>query len=44
MSHPHIMLFLAVFLTLLVILAVAALSGRTPDTHREVTQHGDYTF
>ncbi len=38
------MVFLALFLTLLVGLAVAALWEKTPDTHREVTQHGNYNF
>ncbi len=33
---------LLVFLLVLLILDVLVLTGRTPDTHREVTQHGDY--
>lgn len=32
------------FFAMLAILAVAAALGRTPDTHREVIQHGDFEF
>lgn len=38
------MTFLIVFIALLVVLAVAAMVDRVPDTHRAVSQHGDYTF
>lgn len=37
------MLFL-VFLAVLLTLTVAALLGATPDTHREVSQHGNFEF
>lgn len=33
---------LVVFLVVLLVLDVLVLAGRTPDTHREITQHGDY--
>lgn len=32
------------FLVILVLLASLATAGRVPDTHDEVTQHGDYRF
>ncbi|AHD20079.1 hypothetical protein Y013_05070 [Rhodococcus pyridinivorans SB3094] len=35
-----VLVLLAVFL----LLDVLALTGRTPDTHMEVTQFGDYRF
>lgn len=38
------MTLLMVFGALLVVLAVAALMGKVPDTHREISQHGDFDF
>ncbi|WP_261773851.1 hypothetical protein [Rhodococcoides corynebacterioides] len=41
------MTFLVLLLGVLVvygILAALALADRVPDTHREVTRHGDYRF
>jgi len=35
---------LLLFLAVLLVLDVLALLGRTPDTHLETTQFGDYTF
>jgi hypothetical protein len=38
------MAMLILFVAMLAILTVAAALGKTPDTHREVTQHGDFRF
>lgn len=38
------MTLLLVFGALLVLLSIAALMGKVPDTHREVCQHGDFDF
>jgi hypothetical protein len=38
------MTLLIVFLAVLAILAVAAILEKTPDTHREVSQHGTFEF
>lgn len=38
------MAILILFFAMLVILAVAAGLGKTPDTHQEVIQHGDFKF
>ncbi|MGZ8803209.1 MAG: hypothetical protein ACXWZL_11515 [Mycobacterium sp.] len=38
------MMLLMVFVALLVLLTIAALMGKVPDTHREVSQHGDFDF
>lgn len=35
---------LILFLAVLLVLDVLALLGKTPDTHLETTQFGDYTF
>ena len=37
-------LVLAAILLLFTVLAALALADRTPDTHAEVTRHGDYRF
>ena len=37
-------LVLATVVLLLTVLAALALADRTPDTHAEVTRHGDYRF
>lgn len=39
-----VMTLLLVFGAMLVLLTIAALAGKVPDTHREVTQHGDFEF
>lgn len=39
-----IMTLLIVFGAMLVVLTIAALAGKVPDTHREVSQHGDFEF
>lgn len=38
------MTLLIVFGALLMLLTVAALMGKVPDTHRDVCQHGDFEF
>lgn len=38
------MTMLIVFIALIAALAVAALLDKVPDTHREVCQHGDFSF
>lgn len=38
------MLMLIVFVALMAALAVAALADKVPDTHRQVCQHGDFSF
>lgn len=37
-------MLLLLFLVVLLLLNVLALTERTPDTHRQTTQFGDYTF
>ncbi len=38
------MVLFLVFVGVLLVLVVAALLGATPDTHREVSQHGNFEF
>ena len=38
------MTLLILFLAVLAILALAAILEKTPDTHREVSQHGNFEF
>ena len=38
------MTFLIVLLTLIVALSVASALGKTPDTHRQSSRHGDLSF
>lgn len=40
-DHRYMILLIALVGILLILVALAA-TGHTPDTHREVTQHGDY--
>ena len=39
-----LMMYLLLTLAVIGALAVAAALGLTPDTHREVSQHGDFRF
>ncbi len=38
------MMVLVLFLAMLAALSVLAVCGLTPDTHREVSRHGDFRF
>lgn len=38
------MAMLFIFFAMLVALSVAAALGKTPDTHQQVIQHGDFRF
>lgn len=38
------MTILIAFIAMLVVLTVAAIAEKTPDTHREVSPHGHFEF
>ena len=38
------LVLLLALLTVYIVLAALALTDRVPDSHREVTRHGDYRF